>query len=104
MNIERGKSLFASCETITLWYSQEQPTVYAGQKSPLKLRCKNYSPMNGDGLYPLFDEYDDMIALSIEYTRKEGNKTITYFDTTQRMNTYVGAQRMGLPLKNFVKQ
>lgn len=54
LNIERGKSLFASCETITLWYSQEQPTVYAGQKSPLKLRCKNYSPMNGDGLYPLF--------------------------------------------------
>lgn len=81
LNIERGKSLFASCETITLWYSQEQPTVYAGQKSPLKLRCKNYSPMNGDSLYPLFDEYDDMIALSIEYTRKEGNKTITYFDT-----------------------
>lgn len=81
LNIERGKSLFASCETITLWYSQEQPTVYAGQKSPLKLRCKNYSPMNGDSLYPLFDEYDDMIALSIEYTRKEENKTITYFDT-----------------------
>lgn len=81
LNIERGKSLFASCETITLWYSQEQPTVYAGQKSLLKLRCKNYSPMNGDSLYPLFDEYDDMIALSIEYTRKEGNRTITYFDT-----------------------
>lgn len=81
LNIERGKSLFASCETITLWYSQEQPTVYAGLKSPLKLRCKNYSPMNGDSLYPLFDEYDDMIALSIEYTRKEGNRTITYFDT-----------------------
>lgn len=81
LNIERGKSLFASCETITLWYSQEQPTMYAGQKSLLKLRCKNYSPMNGDSLYPLFDEYDDMIALSIEYTRKEGNRTITYFDT-----------------------
>lgn len=81
LNIERGKSLFASCETITLWYSQEQPTVYAGQKSRLKLRCKNFSPMDGDSLYPLFDEYDDMIALSIEYTRKEGNKTITYFDT-----------------------
>lgn len=81
LNIERGKSLFASCEAITLWYSQEQPAVYAGQKSRLKLRCKNFSPMDGDSLYPLFDEYDDMIALSIEYTRKEGNKTITYFDT-----------------------
>lgn len=81
LNIDRGKSLFASCETITLWYSQEQPTVYAGQKSLLKLRCKNYSPMKVDKLYPLFDEYDDMIALSIEYTRKEGINTITYFDT-----------------------
>ncbi len=81
LNIDRGKSLFASCETITLWYSQEQETVYAGQKSLLKLRCKNYSPMKGDKLYPLFDEYDDMIALSIEYTRKEGVNTITYFDT-----------------------
>lgn len=81
LNIDRGKSLFASCETITLWYSQEQETVYAGQKSLLKLRCKNYSPMKGDKLYPLFDEYDDMIALSIEYTRKEGINTVTYFDT-----------------------
>ncbi len=81
LNIDRGKSLFASCETVTLWYSQEQPTVYAGMRSPLKLRCKNFSPMNGDKLYPLFDEYDDLIALSIEYTRKEGDKTVTYFDT-----------------------
>lgn len=81
VNIERGKSLFASCETVTLWYTQEQPTVYAGQGSPLKLRCKNYSPMKGDSLYPLFDEYDDLIALSIEYTRREGNDIVTYFDT-----------------------
>lgn len=81
LNIERGRSLFASCETVTLWYSQEQPTIYAGQKSLLKLRCKNYSPMNGDSLYPLFDEFDDLIALSIEYSRREGNKTINYFDT-----------------------
>lgn len=81
VNIERGRSLFASCEVVTLWYSQEQPTVYAGQKSQLKLRCKNFSPLKGDKLYPLFDEYDDMVALSIEYTRVEDNITVTYFDT-----------------------
>ena len=81
VNIERGKYLFASCEAITLWYSQEQPTTYAGQQSLLKLRCKNFSPMNGDHLYPLMDEYDDMIALSIEYNRKENNSNVTYFDT-----------------------
>lgn len=81
VNIERGRSLFASCETVTLWYSQEQSTIYAGNESLLKLRCKNFSPMKGDKLYPLFDEYDDMVALSIEYTRIENNITVTYFDT-----------------------
>lgn len=81
VNNERGRFLFASCECVTLWYSQEKDCVYAGEKSKLRLRCKNFSPMNGDALYPLFDEYDDLIALSIEYTRTENNKTVTYFDT-----------------------
>lgn len=81
INIERGRALYASCEVVTLWYSQEMQTAYAGQMNPYKLRCKNFSPMNGDAIYPLFDEYDDMVALSIEYSRTEGEKTITYFDT-----------------------
>ena len=81
INIERGNNLFASCENITLWYSQEQDTIYAGNTSKLKLRCKNYSPKNGERLYPLFDEYDDLIALSVEYNRVEDGKTTTYFDT-----------------------
>ncbi len=81
INNERGRYLFASCECVTLWYSQEKDTIYAGEKSKLRLRCKNYSPMNGDSLYPLFDEYDDLIALSVEYTRTENNKSVTYFDT-----------------------
>lgn len=81
VNIERSRSLFASCEAITLWYSQEQDTLYAKERSRLKLRCKTYSPMNGDGLYPLYDDYDDLVALSFEYFRREDDRTITYFDT-----------------------
>lgn len=81
INLERGKMLYAACECVTLWYSQEMATQYAGEISPLKLRCKNYSPMKGDTLYPLFDEYDDLIALSVEYTYTENNQTIRYFDT-----------------------
>lgn len=81
LNIERGKELFAACEAVTLWYTQEQLTIYAGEESKLKLRCKNYSPKTNSNLYPLFDEYDDLIALSIEYKRKEGDKDVTYFDT-----------------------
>lgn len=81
VNIERGRHLFASCENMTLWYAQEQPAEYAGQRTQLKLRCKNYSPMNGVSIYPLFDEYGDLVALSLEYNRSEDDRTITYFET-----------------------
>lgn len=81
LNIERGRKLFASCEVTTIWYTQEAETYYAGEKSELKLRCKNFSPMDGETIYPLFDEFDDMIALSVEYVRQEDDNKVTYFDT-----------------------
>lgn len=81
VNKERSKYLYASCEFVTIWYSQEMPTEYGGEKTNIRLRCKSYSPMNGTKLYPLFDEFDDMIALSIEYSRKKGLITTTYFET-----------------------
>lgn len=31
-------------------------------------------------LYPTFNEYDDMVAMSFEYSRKIGEDTINYFD------------------------
>jgi len=65
MNIERGRYLFASCEAMTLWYTQEQDTIYAGEQSRLKLRSKSYSPMNGDALYPLLrNDYRISVASS----------------------------------------
>lgn len=81
VNKERSKYLYASCEFVTIWYSQEMPTEYGGEMTKIRLRCKSYSPMTGTKLYPLFDEFDDMIALSIEYTRKRGVITTTYFET-----------------------
>ena len=83
VNLERSKFMYASCEVVTIWYTQEIEggTVYAGEESKYKLRCKNYSPMKGDALYPLFDEYDDMIALSVEYVRMEDGTRVTYFET-----------------------
>jgi len=85
VNLERAKYLYASCESMTIWYAQDVETDYAGEKGLLKLRCKTFAPMKGDALYPLFDDYDDMIALSVQYTRKELIKgkeaNVTYFDT-----------------------
>lgn len=81
VNVERLNMLFASCEVMTLWYAVESPNSVYGFESPLKFRCRDFSPMLGDSLYPLFDEYGDMIAMSVGYTRKVGRRTVNFFDT-----------------------
>lgn len=80
VNIERLNMLFAGCEVMTLWYATEDKNNIYGFDSPLKFRCRNFSPMLGDELYPLFDEYGDMIAMSVGYTRKIGKKSVAFFD------------------------
>lgn len=80
VNIDRCGRLFAGCEVMTLWYATEERNRLYGVDSPLKLRCRTFSPMFGDCLYPLFDEYGDMIAMSVGYTRKRGSKTVSFFD------------------------
>ena len=81
VNNERGRYLYAACEFATIWYTQEKPATYAGQPTTLRLRCKSYSPMDGTEIYPRFDEYDDLIALSLAYIRKKGDITTQYFET-----------------------
>lgn len=80
VNIDRCNTLFAACEVMTLWYAVEEKNKQYGIDSAIKVRCRNFSPMWGDELYPLFDEYGDMIALSVGYTRKVMGKTVSYFD------------------------
>lgn len=80
VNIDRSNRLFAGCEVLTLWYATEERNSLYGFNSPLKLRCRNFSPMLGDTLYPLFDEYGDMIAMSVAYIRKVGRRNINFFD------------------------
>lgn len=80
VNVERCNQLFSGCEIMTLWYAVEQPTNIYGFNSKMKLRCRTFSPVNGDELYPLYDEYGDMIAMSIAYMRKKGGKQVNYFE------------------------
>ena len=80
VDIDRVNRFFAGCEIMTLWYALEQNNTLYGRKSPLKIRCRTFSPMLGDDLYPLFDEYGDMIAMSVGYQRKKGRKNVKFFD------------------------
>lgn len=81
VNVERLNMYFAACEVFTLWYSVDQPTNAYGFDSPVKVRCETFTPMNGDELYPYFDELGDMTAMSVGYTRRIGNDNIRFFDT-----------------------
>lgn len=81
VNTKRCRQLFAGCEIFTLWYAVKQKCNIYGIQSPLKIRCRTFSPMCGDELFPLFDEYGDLTAFSIGYTRKVGKKNVQFFDT-----------------------
>lgn len=80
-NIKRGNAYFASCEIFTIWYAVEKPNTLYGFKSKYKLKCKTYSPMDGVKLYPLFNELDDMLAMSFEYKKKIKDEEVTFFET-----------------------
>lgn len=80
-NAERAKELLASCEVATYWYTIDQPNTAYGFKSEKKVKCKNYSPMDGYELYPIFDEYDNMIAMSVKWTAKHTDTKDTFFET-----------------------
>ena len=80
VNIERLNMLFGGCEVMTLWYAVEEKNNIYGFDSPLKFRCRNFSPMLGDDLYPLFDEDGDMIAMSVCWSRTKGRKTVKHLD------------------------
>ncbi len=89
INMKRGKMLFAGCEVATLWFAVEEKNNTYGEESLLKIRCKSYSPIDSKyvsaiqtaNIYPYFDEFDDLVALSFEYERDVDGKTVKYFDT-----------------------
>ena len=81
VNLKRGLAYYASCEIFTIWYTVEKENTLYGFPSKYKLKCKTYSPMDGVKLYPLINDMDDMIAMSFEYERKDGERTTTFFET-----------------------
>lgn len=88
-NIERGKAYYGACEIFTLWYTKKEQNSLYGFDSTYKLKCKTFSPMNGTTIYPLFDEKDDLIALSFEYQKREQDSMYTYFEAFTSTKHYV---------------
>lgn len=97
-NLKRSKKFFGCCEIATIWYTVKKKNRLYGFESEYKLKCKTFSPMDGVKLYPLFDDYDDMIAFSIEYSVTKNNETKTYFETWTEDTHYKWEQTDGWKL------
>lgn len=88
LNIKRFKAFFGACEMATIWYVEKKKNNDYGFESNLKLRCVSYSPMDTKfsrieqaEIYPLFNEYGDMIALSFESKREENGIEVSYLES-----------------------
>lgn len=101
-NKELARRMMSEMSCAELWYLTEltEPGFWnyiarkIGIKKPsFQLRMKILSPFLGDSLYPLFDEYGDLIAFAREYKLSEGSKEIDHFDVFTADFTYKYANR-----------
>ena len=83
VNRKVARAIFSYKEAAELWYPvQTKPHTKYGFPCSYKLRCAILAPMNGDTLYPYYDETGDMIAFSRSYSRRDSSGTVfSYFET-----------------------
>lgn len=89
VNLKRGLAYYASCQILTIWYAVKSKNNLYGFDSEYKLKCKTFSPMDGVIFYPYIDEMDDMLAMSMKYTKKVDDARIDYFETFTKDRHYV---------------
>lgn len=82
INKKRGVDYYAACQFFTYWYAvkKDKPHSLYGFPTPWKVYCKTFSPMDGVKFYPLFDDYDDLIAMSYQFKKKVVDKEVIFFE------------------------
>lgn len=93
--IDRNKMKFIDKEIVTavgrftecaeLWYQVEEENEYYGEKSDFALKVKVLTP-DIYNLYPVFNEYDEMISFAREF--KSGDKMIFEVYTAEKIIRY----------------
>ncbi len=70
-NRQKARKVMSECRAVVYWYIRPSDTTIHVQ-----LWCKTL----GSLVYPYFDEYGNLIAISREYTTTAGDKTLKHFD------------------------
>lgn len=95
LNRQVGQNLMAGTEVAEYWYTaemQDKANLY-GFESPLKLKHSVFSPLLGDDLYPLFDDYGDLIAFSREFTKTIDQNDVMHFEVYTATETILYQQQ-----------
>lgn len=85
----------SATEVAEYWYTtemNEKANLY-GFESKLKLRHQVFSPLEGDDLYPLFDDYGDLIAFSREFDKTIDETKVKHFEVYTAKETIVYQQQ-----------
>ena len=81
LNRRMARILFTYGEVAEYWYTVETKKGDGmGVDKNKKIRVSLFSPKDCR-LYPFFDDNDDLIAFSREYTKKDGDEEHTFFET-----------------------
>jgi SPP1 family phage portal protein len=79
---EVARELFSFQDVAECWYPVRSLTSAYGFSSKYKLKCRVFSPDNGDTLYPYFDDNGDLVAFSRSFVKYDDTDTRqTYFET-----------------------
>jgi hypothetical protein len=82
LNKKVARTIFSSTEAAEIWYPVPGVNNRYGFESAFKLRCAVFDPLQGDVLYPFFDENGDLVAFSREFTTKDENdKDVKNFES-----------------------
>ena len=112
-NIDLAYKMMSETECAEIWYSEpvadKDPDYWKGtpmEGAKFRLRVRVVSPSLGDSLYPVFDEYGDMIAFGRAYTIVSGSDKVDHFDIYTKDWIYkaksAGSAWEMVPEKNIV--
>ncbi|GAB3701365.1 hypothetical protein GCM10027592_29380 [Spirosoma flavus] len=82
VNRQIARNIARCTETAECWFpvSLAEDHDHYGFTTKLKIRVQEFSPWDGNKLYPFYDETGDMVAFSRAYRRKENGKDVDYFE------------------------
>lgn len=93
-SMELAKKMMSETECAELWYTVQAEEGYwdgtVAQGAGFKLRVKILANSLGDSLYPVYDQFGDMIAFGRGYEIINGDKKEEHFDVYMADSTYKG--------------